>query len=202
MRTLLSLLCFSLIPIAANAQPIGPNDPEASCADVAQVPNDARTDTPALAARLSMASCGAEARLRGVTITDDAAGIAVVQTALEPSLATFDDVARNDDPRFQILAAHARADLLFGAVTRMRASIPSVSAVAKGDELIREDADRAARRAALEPKLAPWISDATAACQRVLQLAQQYPQATDDLVVAAAVQHAQQDLDAEGLGAR
>ena len=199
MRTILSLLLFSLIPIAAEAQPLPvPPDPAARCADLAEVPLDALTQTPVIAARLSMASCGAEARLRGVTITDDAAGVALVQVALEPSLATIDDVAKSDDPRWQILAAHARADLLFGTVTRMRASIPPISAVAKGDELIREDADRAARRAALEPMLAPWIADATADCRRVVQLARQYPQATDDLVIAAAVRHAQQDLTAEG----
>ena len=199
MRTILSLLCFSLIPITAAAQPITPTDPEARCADVAQVPIDARSDTPVVAARLSMASCGAQARIQGITLTDDDAGIAVVQAAIEPSLATFDDVAKNADPRFQILAAQARADLLFSSVTRMRASIPSVSAVAKGDELVREDADRSARRAALEPKLSPWIAAATADCQRVIQLAQQYPQALTDLAVSNAVRQAQQDLAAEGL---
>jgi hypothetical protein len=67
---------------------------------------------------------------------------------------------------------------------------------------MREDADRTARRDALEPKILPWIQAATADCQRVIAIAQQYPQVLDDLTVASAVRRAQDDLAAQGWGVR
>ena len=193
MRTLLIVGALTLVPVAAHAQAPAP-----ACENVASVPAEMRTDTPLLAARLSMATCEAGARMNALTIVDDDVSLKALADAVQASFATFDDIAQNPDPRWQILAARSRADLRFAMVARMRESIPTVPAGETGDALVNDLADRAERRTRLEPKLQPWIQAATADLERVVAIAQANPPVLRDAAVDAAVRQAQQDLDVLG----
>jgi hypothetical protein len=196
MRTLLILGALSLVPGAAVAQT--PAAVPFTCEKIAAVPSEMRTETPLLAARISMAACGGAARMGALTVYDDDTSLRAMADALGTSLATLDDVATSPDPRWQLLAAEARADLELGLVTRMRAAIPPVPADETGEALLRDEADRAARRARLEAKLAPWIERATADLQRTLAIAQASPQLGHDVAIDGAIRRAQQDLEAFG----
>ena len=200
MRTILSFLFLSLVPAAAAAQPAAApaasSDVPAECESIATVPDQAMTEIPMLAARMSMASCAAQARAGSLALTDDADGILQLQNAMGPSLDTFQNLVDDPHPEFQLLAAHAHADLLLGMVTRMRASIPPVSSDAFGVDLIRQQADRDARHESLEPLLRPWIAAARADLVRTLAVAKQHPELANDPVIAAAIQHAEADLAA------
>jgi hypothetical protein len=79
----------------------------------------------------------------------------------------------------------------------MRASIPPVPPGETGELLVRDLADRAARRERLEAKLAPWIERATADLARTLAIAQS-PQLVHDAAIDAAIRDAQHDLEAFG----
>jgi hypothetical protein len=189
MRTLLIVGPLTLVPAVTRAQP------QAACEKVATVPSEMRTDTPLLAARLSMATCEASVRMASLTIVDDDVSLRLIADAAQPSFATFEDVAASGDPRWQILAARADADLRFGMVARMRASIPPVPAGETGDALVNDLADRAERRARLEPQLAPWTQQAVLDLERAIAIAQANPSVLRDVAVDAAIRQSQQDLD-------
>jgi hypothetical protein len=142
-----------------------------------------------------MATCEASVRMASLTIVDDDVSLRLIADAAQPSFATFEDVAASGDPRWQILAARADADLRFGMVARMRASIPPVPAGETGDALVNDLADRAERRARLEPQLAPWTQQAVLDLERAIAIAQANPSVLRDVAVDAAIRQSQQDLD-------
>jgi hypothetical protein len=198
MRTILSCLLFSLMPVAAGAQTAQSteDDMPAECEGCAAVPANLRIDTPLLAARMSKASCAAYVRGETLALTDDPDSAIALQNAMEPSLDTYQELVNDPHPEWQLLAAHAHADLLLGMVTRMRASIPPVRRDAMGVDLIQEQSDREARRTALEPILRPWIAAAHADLVRALSVAKSHPDLAQDPVIAAAIRHAEVDLAA------
>jgi hypothetical protein len=204
MRTILSCLFFSLMPVAASAQPAPAPAPApaadtavpAECEGAAAVPSQMLTETPLLAAKMSTASCAALARAETLALTDDPPSVVELQATMEPSLDAYQQLVDDPHPEWQLLAAHAHADLLLGMVTRMRATIEPVPADAFGVDLIRAQADRDSRHEALEPMLRPWIAAARADLVRTLSVAKQHPELAQDPVVAAAIKHAEEDLAA------
>jgi hypothetical protein len=205
MRTILGLL-FSLMPVAAYAQPAPAPAPvpasstdrevPAGCEGAAVVPSQMLIETPLLAAKMSTASCAALARAETLALTDDPPSVVELQNAMEPSLDAYQQLVDDPHPAWQLLAAHAHADLLLGMATRMRATIEPVPAGAVGVELIGAQSDRDARHEALEPLIRPWISAAQADLVRALSVAKQHPELAQDPVIAAAIRHAEADLAA------
>jgi hypothetical protein len=199
MRTFLSCVLFSLMPVAVYAQPAPaapPTDVPAGCEGAAVVPSEMRIETPLLAAQMSTASCAAQARAATLALSDDPMSVVELQKAMEPSLDAYAALVEDPHPEWQLLAAHAHADLLLGMATRMRATIEAVPANAVGVDLIRAQTDRDARHDALEPLIRPWIAAAQADLVRTLAVAKQHPELAQDPVIAAAIRHAEQDLAA------
>jgi hypothetical protein len=179
MRTLTrSVLAVALAaPVASAGTVLPPPRPTAalphlqlagvppSCHALAQIPETANP-TPALAARMSVASCAAEVRLEALVLTHDDASIKALAEAIRPSLAMLADVARRGDATWQLKAAYARADLFQSLVVRMRNAMP-------GDTSI-------------EPQLQPWLTRADAAYAEVTRIAAAHPgiEATDAVVAS------------------
>jgi hypothetical protein len=149
---------------AAKAQPAaatgpGPIDPgsiPAQCQAVAAVPADAKIATPALAARIALATCGANVRFATLKLTPDDAGIKAISDAAKPSFDMLDEVIKANDPAMTAIATKARADLMVSMVVRMRNSVPPITMQTVGAAL--QDHDQA--HAALEPKIKPWLDQA------------------------------------------
>ncbi|HTJ46807.1 MAG TPA: hypothetical protein VL463_32110 [Kofleriaceae bacterium] len=192
MRTLLIIAAVSA-PVAAWAQAT-PAAVPFTCESVAIVPNEMHSTAPLMQARISMASCAAEARMGALTLVDDDVSMQLLASSIEPSLATLDDVAANGDPRWQLLAAHARAEIYLGMVARMRATIPPIPPGEREQLLVNDLADRAERHAVLEPKLRAWIDQADRNLRLTLQIANASASAMQDDACAIAARDAQEQL--------
>ncbi len=155
-----SLLLGTSIAVAQPAAmpPIDPGSIPAQCQGVASVPADAKVATPALAARIALATCGAEVRFGQLKLTPDDAGVKALTDAVAPSFALLDDVIKANDAALSPIAAKAKSDLYVSMAVRLRNSIPPITMQTVGTAL--QEHDQA--HAALEPKIKPWLDAATA----------------------------------------
>ncbi len=155
-----SLLLGTSIAVAQPAAmpPIDPGSIPAQCQGVASVPADAKVATPALAARIALATCGAQARFAQLKLTPDDAGVKALTDAVAPSFALLDDVIKANDAALSPIAAKAKSDLYVSMAVRLRNSIPPITMQTVGTAL--QEHDQA--HAALEPKIKPWLDAATA----------------------------------------
>lgn len=128
----------------------------AACQGVASVPADAKTNTPALAARIALATCGAQARFATLKLTPDDAGVKALSDAAKPSVDLLDAVIAANDSTLSPIAQKAKADLFVSMAVRLRNSIPPVTMQTVGPQL--QEHDQA--HAALEPKIKPWLDQA------------------------------------------
>jgi len=186
MRSLLVTL-FALTPAAALAAPnLSPIDTSKapSCAAGADIPADAKIDKPAYEAHISFAHCAASVRLQALQgLADDDAGMKAVEGAIDPSIAALDEVIKAGDPQYAIIAEGLKAQLYVAAAVRMRNSIPGITMTTVGEPL----ADHDRRHQALEPKIKPWLDNASAGFERVKAAAASKPELASNPVVKAAV---------------
>lgn len=156
MRTLIRLVSVCAVlggSAAAFAQPAAVPD---QCKDVSNVPADAKTPGPGLAAKLALATCGAEARMSALKVTPDDASIQALTAAAQPSLDALNDVIKGADGTYSTMATKLRADLYSSMAVRMRNSIPPITMETVGQAL----ADHDKAHADLEPKIKPWLDAA------------------------------------------
>lgn len=154
-----SLLLGTSLALAqptAMPAPIDPGSIPAACQGVATVPADAKIATPALAARIALATCGANARFAALKLTPDDAGLKALSDAAKPSFDLLDEVIKANDATLSPIAQKARVDLLVSMVVRMRNSIPPITMQTVGAPLAEHDQ----AHAALEPKIKPWLDAA------------------------------------------
>lgn len=121
----------------------------AECKEVAAVPADAAIGAPALAAKISLASCGAGVRFAALKLAADDASIRALSEAAKPSLELLDAVVAANDATLSPIAAKVKAGLLVGMAVRLRSSIPPVTMANLAEH------DRA--HAELEPKIKAWL---------------------------------------------
>jgi hypothetical protein len=127
-----------------------------ACSAYASPPANAQIKLPANAAKVSLASCTAEAQLAAVKATPDDAGIAAMNAAAAPILALYDAAIAANDPVVTPLAKAAKADLYLGMAVRLRDSIAPITMSTLGADLQA----LVAQHDALEPKLQPWLASA------------------------------------------
>ena len=154
-----SLLLGTSLALAqptAMPAPIDPGSIPAACQGVATVPADAKIATPALAARIALATCGANSRFSALKLTPDDAGLKALSDAAKPSFDLLDEVIKANDATLSPIAQKARVDLLVSMVVRMRNSIPPITMQTVGAPLAEHDQ----AHAALEPKIKPWLDAA------------------------------------------
>jgi hypothetical protein len=180
--TVFTLLLLTL-PAAAEKSPraIDLTNVPQKCHPLSIFPSSATSVGPELSARVSVANCMATEMLRAIPLADDHASLQALNAAALPSLQMYDDVIARGDAAMQIIAQHAKADLLLGLQTRMRNTIPSLGA----DGTVLASAPQ--RREALEPLLEPWRSTARAAFDEIALLSDANPQLEERNPVVAYV---------------
>jgi hypothetical protein len=141
------------------------------CREVAAIPRSSRIADPALSARVSAATCVVDRAVAGMPLTDGDASVQALDAATAPIIATLDEVAAHGGPEWQIVALYMKADILFGLATRLRSSIPLIDQ----NTSLEAAADIQHRHEALEVKLVPWVTRATAAFGQVAELARANP---------------------------
>lgn len=145
-------------PTTGALPPLDAGSIPSQCQAVATVPPDAKIAAPGLAARVALATCGANVRFAALKLTPDDAGIKAISDAAKPSFDLLDQVIASGDATFAGIATKAKADLNVSMAVRMRNSIAPVTMSTVGAPL--QEHDQA--HAALEPKIKAWL-DAGAA---------------------------------------
>ena len=143
----------------------------------------------ALEANISVAQCLADQHIRTVTIVDTPAARDQLNKAVAQSIAIFDDVIARGGPTQQILAQHAKGDLLVGLTVRLRNAAP-----ARGLATGRELAAIEQRHAIVEDLVRRWLAEADDCFKSAVDLARRNPGLEHDPVIAAVIDHSEHEL--------
>ncbi len=157
MRSLLVILLMTSTVDADTALPPLDNAsiPQ-GCAQLAAVPGDAATPRPAIAARISVASCAAMARLSALQLHADDASVTAIADAAKPSLDLYEAAIEQGDVALSPIAKAARADLYQSMAVRLRDAVPSITMTTVGPPLVEHDK----AHAFVESKIGPWLEKA------------------------------------------
>ena len=203
MRTLLALMLLATTAEAAPALVVPPSaatiapapidlavvpKPCASLAKQANIPRFA----VAMEARISLAGCLANERLRERTDLIDAQdSIALVEDGVVASLALLDSAIATTDPKLVILAQHAKGELYAAMTARMLQTIPALPTTATGESAQLRDQ----RVQLLTTWLAPWREKAHAAFSAVLATERAQPSIAKDAQCQRAIADSRQQLE-------
>jgi hypothetical protein len=136
-------------------------------------------------ARISMASCTADVRLRGVPVE-------AYDEAVAPAMTLRDQAIAAGDPALAIVALGIKADLYFGLTVRARNSVPMIDALTVGVALANHDR----RHAEVEVAVQPWLGRARAAQTAIVAIGRRHPEAMHDPIAANTFHASEQTLTA------
>ncbi|HUS27271.1 MAG TPA: hypothetical protein VMZ53_02150 [Kofleriaceae bacterium] len=146
----------------------------------------------ALSARISLASCLADHKLKPLVLCDCEASVIDINAATQLSIALLDEVFTKGDAAMQILARQAKGDMLSALAQRMQATVPPpVTATPEAIAL------RDTRLDLLQPMIEPWQTQARAAYSEVDKIAKANPQLSKNAAVVAAVRASRTKLGAQ-----
>ena len=143
----------------------------------------------ALSARISLASCLADYKLKPLVLCDCEQSINDVNASTLLSLTLLDDVFTHGDAAMQILARQARGDLLSALVQRMQATVPPPVNASPESIALRDT-----RIDLLRPMIEPWQVQARSAYTDVDKLAKANPKLAKNPAVLAAVRSSRAKL--------
>jgi len=143
----------------------------------------------ALSARISLASCIADARFSALVLIDGQDSITAMDEAAAPSLAMLDEVAAASDPVTQVMATHAKAQLLQTMMNRMTQTVSSSADARPEAQALRET-----RRAIMQELLVPWRERTLALHSAIDELARTHPTLVRNPVALAAINDSRERL--------
>ena len=164
-----------------------PDLPEA-CRPLAKLA-ESTAKSQALSAKISLASCLADARLKPLVLCDCEQSVREIEEALTPSLELLDGVFAAGDPATQILARHTQGELLSNVATRMLATIPPPTNTSESAVALRDT-----RLDMLLPLIQPWQMRARSAYNDLDKIARANPQLAKNAAVLAAVRSSRAKL--------
>lgn len=149
----------------------------------------------ALSARISLATCMVDQKVKTLTLCDCEQSVNDVDAALAPSMTMLDEVFAAGDAAMKILARQAQADLLDSLARRLLATVPppldpSESAVAMHE----------LRMQMLGPLVNPMFMRARSAYTEVDRLARENPQLAKNQAVLMAVRSCRAKLAQDSTG--
>jgi len=144
----------------------------------------------ALSARISLASCVADAKFSQLQLIDGQDSITQMDEAAVPSFEMLDEVvAAATDPVTQVMATHAKAQLLQAMINRMTQTVSSTADATPEAQALRET-----RRAIMLELLAPWRAKTREFYTAVDELAQANPTIVRNAVAVAALRDSRERL--------
>lgn len=162
--------------------------PEA-CRDVGKLA-DSPSPNQALSARISLASCLVEQRMKTVALCDCEQSVRDVEAASAQSMTLLDEVfAVAADPATKILARQVQGDLLASFATRILATVPPLMDASESAATLRET-----RLSLITPHVTPWQMRAKSAYQELDRIARANPQLAKNPAVVAAVRQSRAKL--------
>lgn len=147
-------------------------------------------DVPrALSARISLASCLAEARIGVLSLIDGQESVLALEEATAPAFALLDDAIDLGDAGLQISALRAKADLYVRMATTMIGTVPPPANTTPEAAALRET-----RREIVEGMVAPWRDRIRAAREAVVALGKKHPELAKNPVARTAIEKSAREL--------
>ena len=144
----------------------------------------------ALSARISLASCLADAKFSELQLIDGQDSITQMDEAAVPSFEMLDEVvAAATDPVTKVMATHAKAQLLQGMINRMTQTVASTADATPEAQALRET-----RRAIMMELLAPWREKTREFYAAVDEIAKANPTIVKNAVAVAAIRDSREQL--------
>lgn len=146
------------------------------CRALAEVANS-KARVRALGARVSLASCLADAAMTGLQLVDGEESVLAIEEALAPSRALLDEVLEHAarDAETRMVAQRAIAMLYAGAASRMLQTVPPPVDGSDASQALRD-----IRLANVETMIAPWRTVELRAHAEIVKLADAYPRLARD----------------------
>lgn len=191
----------SAAPPSAPAAPPAPSTPALSVVDPVVTPAPCRAaallagsanKNLALGSRVALAGCLADVQLRPLVLCDCGQSVSEIDDATARSLALLDEVSQVGLPEWQIVAQHAKGELLDALAVRMLATLPAPEPGASEDAIALHDT----RAQLLRQLVAPWQSHAQDAFGEVDRIAKQNPELAKRPNLQAAVTDSERRLTA------
>jgi hypothetical protein len=152
----------------------------------------------ALSARISLASCVADAKFSELQLIDGQDSVTEMEEAAEPSFAMLDEVvAAATDPVTQVMATHSKAQLLHAMINRMTQTVSSAADATPEAQALRES-----RRAIMLELLAPWRAKTREIYTAVEELAKANPTIVRNPVAVAAIRDSREQLQRRPVATR
>lgn len=174
---------------AVNLTPINLTETPERCHAIAKRAAGANL-LQALSARISLASCIADAKFSELQLIDGQDSITMMDEAALPSFAMLDEVvAAATDPVTKVMATHAKAQLLQGMINRMTQTVTSAAAATPEAQALRET-----RRAIMQELLTPWRNRTRELYAAVDEIAKANPTIVKNPVAVAAIRDSREQL--------
>lgn len=158
------------------------------CRDLGKLA-DSRSQNQALSARISLASCLVEERVKPLVLCDCEQSVRDLESASVQSLALLDEVIQVGDPATKVLALQVQGDVLAGFATRMLNTVPQPVDANEASIALRDT-----RLSLIQPHVIPWQQRARAAYQQLETIARGNPQLAKNTAVVAAVRSSRAKL--------
>ena len=144
----------------------------------------------ALSARISLASCIADAMFSELQLIDGLDSMTAMAEAAAPSFAMLDEVvAAADDPVTKVMATHAKAQLFLAMINRMTQTVSSTADLMPEAQALRET-----RRSIMLELLTPWREKTREFYSAIDELAKAYPTLVRNPVAVAAIRDSREQL--------
>lgn len=161
-----------------------------ACRDLGRLA-DSSSENRALSARISLASCLVEQRLKSVVLCDCEQSVIDINAASAQSIALLDEVVQVGDPATKVLALHTKGDLLTSFATRILATVPPPIDANEASITLHDT-----RLALIRPHVVPWQTTARSAYQELDRIARANPTLAKNAAVLAAVRASRTKLAA------
>ncbi len=174
---------------AVNLTPINLTETPERCHPIAKRAAGANL-LQALSARISLASCIADARFSELKLIDGQASITEMDEVALPSFAMLDEVvAAATDPVTKVMATHAKAQLLHVMINRMTQTVTASTSTTPEAHALRET-----RRQIMQELLAPWRDRTREVYLAVDEIAKANPTIVKNPVAVAAIRDSREQL--------
>ncbi|MBA3452017.1 MAG: hypothetical protein H0T42_02835 [Deltaproteobacteria bacterium] len=174
---------------AVNLTPINLTETPERCHAIAKRAGGANL-LQALSARISLASCIADARFSELKLIDGQDSITAMEETAAPSFAMLDEVvAAAEDPVTKVMATHAKAQLLHVMINRMTQTVTANAVATPEAHALRET-----RRTIMQELLTPWREKTREVYTAVDEIAKANPTIVRNPVAVAAIRDSREQL--------
>lgn len=174
---------------AVNLTPINLTETPERCHPIAKRAGGANL-LQTLSARISLASCIADAKFSEMQLIDGQDSITAMDEVAAPSFEMLDEVvAAATDPVTQVMATHAKAQLLHAMINRMTQTVTTNASATAEAHTLRET-----RRAIMQELLRPWRERTREIYTAVEEIAKANPTIVKNPVAVAAIRDSREQL--------